>query len=206
MAFKFTLVDPYGMDPHFIEPISDPELELRQYRPATLEEFEECLELAEQWVDGRAVWSEEDSESLKDLYAQLFMAESPEARRSVRLQGQHRSYDGRDLLCVLAFRQLETTALAVSQGKVSSVLWGLSGVHIALRELREITRSSAASARARHAAERSHERHSSFKQQALAFYEAHRSEYRTKEAAAESISSKVVPVAFGTVRKWLRGK
>jgi hypothetical protein len=40
--------------------------------------------------------------------------------------------------------------------------------------------------------------------QAMEYFIEHQSEFRSKDAAAEPIAGKVVPVAFRTVRDWLK--
>ena len=60
------------------------------------------------------------------------------------------------------------------------------------------------SGRARHAANVGHKEDRDMRQEAIAWFQAHRREYPNKDRAAEAIAEQVVPAKSSTVRRWLR--
>lgn len=64
--------------------------------------------------------------------------------------------------------------------------------------------SHAASALGRIGAHARHTENRALKADAIRHYLAHRTEFKSKDAAAEAIARKVVPASFRTVREWLK--
>ncbi len=76
---------------------------------------------------------------------------------------------------------------------------GINQMNGAVRDVLKREKSSFA----RRGAQSAHSENRALKQQAIEWYEANKSTFRSKDAAAAEISQKVVPMKFRTVRDWL---
>lgn len=92
-----------------------------------------------------------------------------------------------------------------SIGRAWEIVGMAKGLAAAEGPERERLRAEAMSDIARKGAHAKHEENRAMKQQVVDHYLANRVRYPSKDAAAEDMANRLVPVQFRTVRKWLGG-
>ena len=112
-------------------------------------------------------------------------------------------------LSAIVLRQCELTAKAIDTRNAVRVSILMLDIHDLLLELnsRQLWDANVASIRAhnaRTAADARHAEHRAMRAQVLEHYKANKQKHKSKDAAAEAIAGKLVPMPFRTVRDWLK--
>jgi len=123
--------------------------------------------------------------------------------------GTSEQFDEFQMLAAVALRQCDRAAEAILKRNARWLSFLIWDIHEVLDEMIAIESRTDAlegvSVNAQRAAFARHREHREMKLQVQQHYQANKSKYRSKDAAAESIAGVVVPMPFRTVREWLKG-
>lgn len=184
-----------------------------EYR--TVEEIEECLDIIaailKPATGSEQVESTTDNELPLVLVDPLHRVFQPVgyAAKPFKLRNG-RTVETPHLFAAACLAQCDRVAGAIVDGDAERAAQLMWEVHKAVRVLDLpldyfVSKALVRSELSRPGAVAKNAENRQLKADALAYYEAHHSDFKSKADAAHVISSKVVPVKLATVRRWLQG-